>query len=299
MESIGTDACPAGMLGTMHRCTLWAHSVILLVLQWGLQSGQSQSVECQAETQATSFGAGTSELPPWWGPGLDLASASMAERSLAASLSGGDDAAVGTTGPALWGEGLDVGPASLDDRSAAAAEWHAGVAPERARFSTLGPSGPPTPDGRRLAASLAKGLACRVCQVLVNALWEDLAEPSLPAIKQWLAAGCVPTARRAMLRVGWRLTTDGCGGAGARAADGATWCLLQDASSDVLRHPALAEEYDPAQDAVLLACRRTLGAHAPGVAAFLVSQRNGTPAHARNEHLSWRACAQAACCTSP
>merc|ERR1740121_2202044 len=151
---------------------------------------------------------------------------------------------------------------------------------------------------RRVAAQLASGLSCRVCQQLVNALWADLPEPSPPAIDKWLAAGCTAMTRRALLQEGWQATTSGCDGAG-HVAEGNTWCFLQDSTSSIIRRPELVSEYDPAKDALYLACQRTVGRHAARLSGFLVSQRNGTVPRARNEHLSRQACSVAACCALP
>jgi len=137
------------------------------------------------------------------------------------------------TGPVLWGSGLDLGPASLGDASAAAAEWRAGLAPERWRFRALGAAGPPTASGRRLAAELATRFSCRVCQVLVGVMWGDVAEPSsqvmgipnLGALNRaaaawrstaglWFQQGCKAMVQRDLLQAGWEITTVGCDGVG-------------------------------------------------------------------------------------
>eukprot|EP00927_Polykrikos_kofoidii_P065056 TRINITY_DN60853_c0_g1_i1.p1 TRINITY_DN60853_c0_g1~~TRINITY_DN60853_c0_g1_i1.p1 ORF type:complete len:718 (+),score=97.71 TRINITY_DN60853_c0_g1_i1:103-2256(+) len=202
------------------------------------------------------------------------------------------------TGPALWGTGLDLGPASLNDMSLAAAEFRAGVAPENWRFSKLGRDGPPHPASRRLADELASGFACRVCQLLVNALLKEVQSMSATRSEKWLAEGCGSLVRRLLLHVGWQLTTYDCGGAGIRLLEaGGAWCLRQDHHGEVIRNPELQNEYDPARDAFHRICERTVQANAPRVAAFLEVERNGTPSNARNEHLAQMACTKAACCT--
>ncbi|CAK0886641.1 unnamed protein product, partial [Prorocentrum cordatum] len=132
------------------------------------------------------------------------------------------------------------------------------------------------------AAQLASGLSCRVCQQLVSALWADLAEPSAPAVDAWLAAGCTAVTRRVLLQQGWQATTSGCDGAGHRV-EGNTWCFLQDPTSSVVRRPELANEYDPAKDALYLACQRTVGRHAARLSGFLPGNR--TLRNTRTEHL--------------
>lgn len=136
----------------------------------------------------------------------------------------------------------------------------------------------------------------RACQQLLNAAWMELAEPTVPSITRWLEEGCVSLVRRLLLKLGWQVTTEGCDGAGFHSKDGALWCFLQEEAPEVVDRPELAEEYDPAKDALFLACVRTLGANAARVTSFLVSQRNGTRAKERNEWLTGQACMQAACC---
>jgi len=191
--------------------------------------------------------------------------------------------------------GLDPGPASLEDPTAEAAEWRLGLAPERARYAALGPEGPPTAAKRRLSATLADAFGCRICQALLVAMWQELPEPSRPAMERWFDDGCAPAVRRTLVLVGWQITSDGCGGAGFHA-NGTTWCFIQDPTSRVVRERRLAEVYEPLRDVLFLACAQTIGVHGRAVAAHMVVQRGDTPAGARNERLAAVACAEAAFC---
>lgn len=278
-------ACPPE-----YQCIAYAAVFFAISMQ-----GSDGQGSCRAKERSRPFAGGGSPAPPWWGVGLD--SPLAAERSLAASLEKEDAADIGMTGPELWGSGLYLGPASLGDRSPAAQAWRVGVAPEKSRFPSLGEGGPPSAPGRRLARSLALGLACQVCHVLVGSIWSELAEPSKIALEEAFSAGCVPNVRRLLLERGWSATTKGCAGSGVRGYDGDTWCLLQDETADIVRRPELALEYNPARDALMLACRRTLGDHSTDMAALLLEQRNSTPSRARNERLFRAACTEAACCT--
>eukprot|EP00930_Biecheleria_cincta_P022862 TRINITY_DN16606_c0_g2_i1.p1 TRINITY_DN16606_c0_g2~~TRINITY_DN16606_c0_g2_i1.p1 ORF type:complete len:578 (-),score=78.76 TRINITY_DN16606_c0_g2_i1:9-1598(-) len=219
-----------------------------------------------------------------------------------------DAADIGVTGPALWGTGLDPGSASLEDRSAAAAEWRTYLAPERARFSKLGASGPPTASSRRLAASLSVGLGCRVCHQLLNSLWMEVERASYTNMRSWIARGCPALVKHHLIRHGWIVIsdTDRCGGAGVVAADGQRWCFLQDPQVEAVREPDRAEVYDPSADSLMRACEETLALHDHEVATFMDIFRNetlGLPSDGsrpkvqrRNEHLTGSACRQAACC---
>lgn len=198
-------------------------------------------------------------------------------------------------GPADWGLGLDVGPASLADASPDAHEWHAGLAPERTRFASFGPQGPPTAGRRGLSSELAGGLSCRICQLLVRIMWGETAAPTSTTLEQWLAAGCTSNVRRALQQAGWHVTDLGCEGAGLQVW-GHTWCLLQDPTREVVRRPELSQVYDPSSDALFLACERTLGAHGRATVAFLEAHRGQTLARGRNERLAVEACAEAAHC---
>jgi len=208
------------------------------------------------------------------------------------------------TGPGAWGSGLRLGPASLEEATTAADEWRAGLAPERVRFSTLGAFGAPTATSRRLAQFLAAKFDCRICHALVKFMWQELPEPSGPALEAWMAKGCAAIVRRKLAEDAWMLTHKGCDGAG-HEFEGKKWCMLQDFTSDVLRRPELCEIYEPQTDAMYIACERTIGSYSRAVAKFLATidvhaqtegNRNHTPARSRNEHLAHRACVEAAHC---
>merc|ERR1719247_429001 len=77
---------------------------------------------------------------------------------------------------AIEGSGVYVGPASLDHDTAAADEWRAGLAPERARFSTLGSFGAPTAASRLFSQFLAAKFDCRICHALTKLMWWELPE---------------------------------------------------------------------------------------------------------------------------
>jgi hypothetical protein len=196
---------------------------------------------------------------------------------------------------AIEGSGVYVGPASLDHDTAAADEWRAGLAPERARFSTLGSFGAPTAASRLFSQTLASKFDCRICHALIKFMWQELPEPSGPALEAWMAKGCAEVVRRKLVEEGWQLTDEGCHGAGYEV-DGKTWCMLQDFTSEVFRRRELCEIYEPKSEAMYLACERTIGKHSRTVAAYLVANRNGTLARARNEHLAYRSCIEAAYC---
>lgn len=199
------------------------------------------------------------------------------------------------TGPAAWGTGLRLGLASLDHHSTAADEWRAGLAPERSRFSTLGAFGAPTAASRRFAQFLAAKFDCRICHSLVKFMWQELQEPSGPALEMWMAKGCHSVVKKNLVEEGWQLTHQGCDGAGVEY-DGRRWCMLQNFTDEVLRKKELCDIYLPEREAMYLACERTLGTHSREVAAYLVTNRNGTPARNRNEHLAYRTCVEAAYC---
>lgn len=131
---------------------------------------------------------------------------------------------------------------------------------------------------------------------MLDVLWAELRAPARPSIDRWLAAGCVSTVRRVLIGKGWQVTTADCGEIGFTTPNGERWCVAQDPTSEPVLRPAAVEEYDPAKDALFLACERTVGANAARIAAFLVSQRNNTPTMTRNEYLTSEACKQAACC---
>ncbi|CAE6956924.1 unnamed protein product [Symbiodinium natans] len=208
-------------------------------------------------------------------------------------------AATGLTGPELWGNGLDPGPSSFEDRSAAYAEWRTSVAPERQRFARLGPSGPPTFAGRRLAVSLARGLGCNVCQQLLNVLWDRLHRPSATNMGEFLDRGCPALVKDHLLKEGWAPNSgSSCAGARTLAADGEPWCLIQDPLSSIAEHPHLAENYDPGADSLILACENTIAKNRGRVITYLTAFRDGAPARARNEYLMRAACVEAACCSS-
>mmetsp|Transcript_42191 Transcript_42191/g.108719 ORF Transcript_42191/g.108719 Transcript_42191/m.108719 type:complete len:304 (-) Transcript_42191:38-949(-) len=271
--------------------------LLLLLAEPRVQSAASEA-ECRSyPIRGAAFGGGGAGPTPWWGAGLGPGQETgAADRSLGATLSSLDSSGIGLDGPSLWGSGMDLGPASMDDHSAAAAEWRTGVSPEHSRFSRLGAGGLPTSAGRRLALELSSGLACRACQHMLNEMWANLTEPSNLSMRRWLSNGCVDLVRRHQFRKGWQVTSEGCDGAGYRTADGTVWCFLQDVLAEVVRKPDLAQEYDPAKDALFLACERTLGANLDRVVAFLLKQRQGTWAMQRNERFTGSACAQAACC---
>merc|ERR1712054_686150 len=119
--------------------------------------------------------------------------------------------------------------------------------------------GPPTAAGRRLSTSLSRGLGCRICQQLLNSLWGELPQPSIESTRSWLSQGCSKLVKRYLLKEGWSATSgEHCGGAGTHATDGHRWCFLQDPTADALKHPLRLEEYDPASDSLIRACRGTL-----------------------------------------
>eukprot|EP00929_Paragymnodinium_shiwhaense_P030097 TRINITY_DN17112_c0_g1_i1.p1 TRINITY_DN17112_c0_g1~~TRINITY_DN17112_c0_g1_i1.p1 ORF type:complete len:491 (-),score=88.53 TRINITY_DN17112_c0_g1_i1:698-2170(-) len=190
------------------------------------------------------------------------------------------EAGVEYSGPQLWGSGLAVGPASLSVKSSAVAEWHAGLAPERWRFKSLGPAGPPDANSRRLASALAQRFAPRVCQQLIGKLWRDTSDGEkwlrTPA-QRMLKDGCRKIVHRELLLPGWGFVTTGCGGAGVTLAESGNsrWCFIQDFTAKVSRHPELAEQYDPTRDALYQACEMTLGASTKRVAAYLEWQQVG------------------------
>lgn len=126
-------------------------------------------------------------------------------------------------------------------------------------------------------------------------MWLELAEPSLQAIETWLYQGCIPIVKQNLVLKGWQLTRAGCDGSGVEF-EGEKWCMLRDVSAEIFHKPELCEVYEPQSDALYLACERTLGAHSRSITAFMVANRNGTPARARNEHLAYRTCVDAAFC---
>ncbi|CAJ1353380.1 unnamed protein product [Effrenium voratum] len=203
----------------------------------------------------------------------------------------------GQASPEWVGDALNPGPASLDDRSQAQAEWWAHTAPERQRFARLGPSGPPTEPSRRLAASLSQSLGCRICQQLLNSLWEGLARPSPTNLRALLSEGCPSMVKERLLQQGWSAASGRkCDGAGTPAVDGEPWCFLQDPLSEVIERPELAEEYDAATDALVRACEDTLALHSERVIIYLTQYTEEAPPQARNEQLMRSACTEAACC---
>eukprot|EP00438_Fugacium_kawagutii_P024435 Skav202108 [mRNA] locus=scaffold1980:90483:92473:+ [translate_table: standard] len=200
-------------------------------------------------------------------------------------------------------EAHDPGPASLGEavpcyRSPAQSAWLTGRSPERRRFERLGVAGPPTPQSRELAASLSQLMACGICQQLLNSLWEDLHRPTATNLRSKISEGCPRLVKQHLLRQGWMASSASshCDGGGKIAADGASWCFLQDTMSDVIRYPDLAEHYDPAADSLIRACEDTIAFHMERVIIYLTHFQDGAPATLRNEALMRSVCVEAACC---
>ena len=145
--------------------------------------------------------------------------------------------------------------------------------------------------------TLAQGLGCRICQQLMNSLWEDLDRPTATNLRNTISQGCPFLVKHHLLRQGWA-TSSGpvCEGAGT-AADGEAWCFLQDTLSEVVEHPELAERYDPAADSLMLACEDTIFHHMERVITYLTTAHS-PPAKSRNEALMRSVCVEAACCAA-
>ena len=136
-----------------------------------------------------------------------------------------------------------------------------------------------------------------VIHLMFSGLWEDLHRPTATNLRSKISEGCPQLVKEHLLRQGWTASSgEHCDAGGKVAADGAAWCFLQDTMSEVIRHPELAEHYDPAADSLMRACEDTIAFHRERVIIYLTNFQNGAPWTMRNEVLMRSVCVEAACC---